>query len=292
MDIFKFKIDSENFIKEFEKLISETLRGESVLNESMMYSALGGGKRLRPLLMYGMAKTLGVKKEDIMPYALALELIHTYSLIHDDLPSMDDDDVRRGKATNHIVYGEAVAILSGDGLLNKSYEVLFKHILENTNKENVLCAREISKSAGIEGMILGQIYDMENENKEIDMNKLKETHKLKTGKLIKVALTVPMIISKCTVEQSEIINNIGEDLGLMYQIKDDLLDVYGDSEKTGKNIGSDIKKKKATYVSILGKEATESKYNELMYKIEENLNKIEADIFFKILVEKIMKREK
>lgn len=234
-----------SLLKNDDKYIS------SIVN-SMHYSVFAGGKRIRPILMLATGELFDCKREYIMPYAAAIELIHTYSLIHDDLPAMDNDDYRRGTLTNHKVFGDAIAILAGDGLLNFAHE----HMIENSIKENNIkylkAAYEISKAAGINGMIAGQIVDIESENKEIDFEKLNYMHKNKTGALIKASVLAGAIISDAKAYDLEILAAYADKLGLAFQIIDDILDVKGDFDKIGKNIGSDIKKNKTTYVSFYG----------------------------------------
>jgi len=234
------------------------------LIESMKYSLFAGGKRLRPVLALSSYNLFGNDIGEILPYACALEMIHTYSLIHDDLPSMDNDNYRRGKLTNHKVYGEGIAILAGDGLLNYSFEIM----LENAFKQkelylHVRSIKEIANAAGINGMIAGQVADLESENKIIDKKILEYIHLNKTAALITASLKIGAIIGKASEADIECMKQIGLNLGLAFQIKDDILDIMGDENKLGKNIGSDIDKHKSTYPTLFGLEASVAYVREL-----------------------------
>jgi geranylgeranyl diphosphate synthase type II len=224
--------------------------------EAMRYSLLAGGKRLRPVLMIETYEALG-GSEDILEMAIALEMIHTYSLIHDDLPSMDDDDYRRGKLTNHKVYGEAMALLAGDGLLNLAYETMINWASKQSNTKNSLKAMNyISKAAGYNGMIGGQVVDVISENKKIDFETLEYIQLKKTAALIKSAMMVP---AYALGVDDNILKNIelyAESIGVAFQIRDDLLDEISTFEKLGKDIGSDAKQHKNTYLSFYSKEDT------------------------------------
>lgn len=225
-----------------------------VIVEAMNYSLMIGGKRIRPVLALSICEALGGDMERILPFACSIELIHTYSLIHDDLPAMDNDDLRRGKPTNHKVFGEAMAILAGDGLLNFAFETMLETVKEfNYEPGLVRAAALCARSAGIRGMIGGQVIDMNSEGKAIDINTLYEMHSRKTGALIEAACTMAGII--CAKEEK--LDEIGEysrNLGVAFQIVDDILDYVGDSDKLGKKVGSDRDNEKSTFVSILGLE--------------------------------------
>lgn len=219
--------------------------------KAMNYSIENGGKRLRPILLLMLLEAFNVPKEKGMATAVALEMIHTYSLIHDDLPAMDDDDLRRGVPTNHKVYGEAVAILAGDGLLTDAFNVL-------ANDENLdvgmrlKLIRLLSAAAGSMGMIEGQLLDMEAEEKSIDIDELKQLHHLKTGKLIEFACLAAGFIVEPTGKYIHRLRWFSNHLGLAFQIQDDILDVEGDVATIGKPVGSDANNGKSTYVSLLG----------------------------------------
>ncbi|MCL1989674.1 MAG: polyprenyl synthetase family protein [Defluviitaleaceae bacterium] len=223
-----------------------------LLVEAMCYSVENGGKRLRPILLLMMLEAFGYHCQKGMHAAVALEMIHTYSLIHDDLPAMDDDDLRRGQPTNHKVYGEAVAILAGDGLLTEAFHVLAKDkgLPVETRLELI---QLLSATAGAQkGMITGQALDIQAEGKKVNLMALKHIHELKTGRLIEFACLAAGMIAKQPPEIMSKLSQFAKRLGLAFQIQDDILDVEGDAEKMGKPVGSDASKRKSTYVSLLG----------------------------------------
>lgn len=218
------------------------------------YSLKAGGKRLRPVLLLEACTLFGGDAAKAMPFACALEMIHTYSLIHDDLPAMDDDDYRRGKPTNHVVYGEGMAILAGDALLNYAYELMLQAVMQSTGDKNTLIAAmyEIARAAGVYGMIGGQTVDLESEHQSVPLETVDFIHAHKTGALITASLTAGAIIGGADAEGLERIRHYGRNIGLAFQIIDDILDITGDQEKLGKDIGSDAEKQKSTYPAILG----------------------------------------
>lgn len=238
--------------------------------ESMRYSLFAGGKKLRPIMLMAAADAVGSKGINYLPVACALEMIHTYSLIHDDLPAMDDDDYRRGKLTNHKVYGEGVAILAGDGLLTAAFETIFKQ--DNVPAEVVLrVAKEIAVAAGAQGMVGGQVIDLISEGKEINEDTLKYIHENKTGALFKAAIRCGAILANATEKELELLTNYAECFGLAFQITDDILDVTGNADKIGKPIGSDARNQKQTYVSIYTLEGAIKLAEETVKKAKENL---------------------
>jgi geranylgeranyl diphosphate synthase type II len=220
--------------------------------ESMRYSLFAGGKRIRPVLMMETFTMFKENEDSIMPFACALEMIHTYSLIHDDLPAMDDDDFRRGKPTNHKVYGDAMAILAGDGLLNKAFETVSNNISKiDIPAERILKSLEIlSNASGSEGMIGGQVTDMFVE--ERTMEYLEYMHRLKTGALIRAACQIGATAGGASEEDISKLSDYAHYLGLAFQVKDDILDFTADEEELGKPVGSDEKNDKLTYVTLLG----------------------------------------
>lgn len=228
------------------------------LEESMQYSLNAGGKRIRPLLILLTLDVLNADYNKGRQTALALEMIHTYSLIHDDLPAMDNDDYRRGKLTNHKVYGEWKAILAGDALLTKAFELVANDDLLSADVKVKIISR-LAHDSGHLGMVGGQTLDMESEDSPIDIATLEQIHKAKTGALLKFAILSAAEIAEVDQATFEALETYSEHLGLMFQIKDDLLDIYGDEEKLGKKIGSDLENDKSTYVSLLGKEGAEEK---------------------------------
>ncbi len=227
---------------------------QKTLFESMKYSLDAGGKRLRPILLMESAALFNSDIEDIIPFACAVEMIHTYSLIHDDLPAMDDDDLRRGKPTNHKVFGEGIAVLAGDGLLNYSFEIMLEHALKNEkNSYKYLKAmNEIAKASGVKGMIAGQVVDLESENKKIDKDTLDFIHMNKTSAMIIGSMRAGAIIGGANDSELENITNYAKNIGLAFQVVDDILDIVGDEKKLGKDIGSDLENNKSTYPSLFG----------------------------------------
>nr|WP_246593785.1 farnesyl diphosphate synthase [Evansella tamaricis] len=236
----------------------ENLEAPSSLKKAMEYSLRAGGKRLRPMLL--LATLHAFQKPFHLGYevACAIEMIHTYSLIHDDLPAMDDDDLRRGLPTNHKVFGEAMAILAGDGLLTQSFQIIssLKSVDDITKIKLIQC---ISKAAGPEGMVGGQVADLEGEGKLLSVEELQEIHHHKTGDLLAVSVESGAILGKATEEVVHALGTFAKHLGLAFQIKDDILDVEGDEETIGKPVGSDEGNDKSTYPRILGMENAKDK---------------------------------
>lgn len=240
-------------VKLIEADLVKELRRTKSLDENLMrameYSLMAGGKRLRPILLMAAADASGGTGEKFITVADALELIHTYSLIHDDLPAMDDDDYRRGKLTNHKVFGEATAILAGDALLTLAFEVVLRQ--RGVQPEILLrVLKEISMAAGAAGMVGGQAIDLRSEGVQIDLATLKRMHMGKTGALFKAAIRCGALLAQADTEQLVALTRYAEAFGLAFQITDDILDVTGDSKLLGKSTGSDAKKHKATYVSL------------------------------------------
>lgn len=248
-------------LKEKAMIIEEALESympkedeyPEMIHQAMRYSLLGGGKRLRPIMVMAAAEAVGGDQYKVLPVACAMEMIHTYSLIHDDLPAMDDDNYRRGKPTNHAIYGDAIAVLAGDALLTMAFEIMSKIQDPEIKPEAVLrVINEISSAAGTRGMIGGQVVDICSENIEISGETLKYIHTHKTGALFKASLRAGAILCSATEEQISALTRYAYFLGLGFQITDDVLDIEGDEEKLGKAVGSDQKKKKSTYPSIYG----------------------------------------
>ena len=224
------------------------------LHSAMRYSIFAGGKRIRPVLMLAACEAVGGKSETVMPAACAMEMIHTYSLIHDDLPAMDDDDFRRGRPTNHKVYGEAVAILAGDALLTEAFVLMSNPAFQKADAGRTMAViREIARCAGSHGMVGGQVVDMESEGKaEIDLATVQYIHTHKTGALIKAAVKSGAILGGATETQLAALTTYGEAIGLAFQIADDILDIEGTTEEIGKDAGSDQARGKATYPAVMG----------------------------------------
>lgn len=248
-----------------DKYLPQEGHPQKVLFDAMRYSVFAGGKRLRPILMMAASEFVEGRLEDVLPFACAMEMIHTYSLIHDDLPAMDNDDYRRGKLTNHKVYGDAIAILAGDGLLNYAVELMLQAILEdNANSmRKILAMKEIASAAGVYGMIGGQVVDLMSENKKIDKNTLDFIHNHKTAALIIASIRAGAILGGANDAELKALTEFAKNIGLGFQITDDILDIIGDEQKLGKKIGSDMEKHKSTYPSIHGLDISIKKVKEL-----------------------------
>ena len=238
-----------------------------ILRDSMVYSLSAGGKRVRPVLCIAAYEACGGKAEDVVPQAAAIELIHTYSLIHDDLPAMDNDDLRRGKPTNHKVFGEGIAILAGDGLLTDAFCLLADRRYRRpamTDAAIVRCVCELAHVAGSQGMVGGQAQDLLSENAEPDPITLAFIHEHKTAALISGSVRMGAILAGAEEEKLERLTRYGEGIGLAFQVIDDILDVEGETEVIGKPKGSDEKKKKLTYTRLYGIEESRRKAKELI----------------------------
>ncbi len=233
------------------------------LREAMAYSLLAGGKRLRPLLLLLSCEACGGNWEAALPAACALEMVHTYSLIHDDLPAMDDDDLRRGRPTNHVVYGEALAILAGDGLLTRAFEIISQDIHPKDVAAD--CCADLASAAGWCGMVAGQVADIEAEHQAIDnLDQLESIHRRKTGRLLCCGLTMGARIARASDEFRNRLQSYGFAVGLAFQITDDLLDVSGDPLKLGKGTRKDAQHGKLTYPALLGLEESRRRAGRLI----------------------------
>lgn len=271
----QYMYERKNIIdKNLEEYLNE-LQNPYVIAEGMRYSVLNGGKRLRPLLLLMGLQLLGHDENLGIPSGCAIEMIHSYSLVHDDLPALDNDKFRRGQLTTHAKFGEAEGILIGDALLTHAFNILVEKNKELSPVQILEIIRKTSDYSGINGMIGGQMVDIESEGKEIDYDTLKYIHKHKTGKLIKLPLEVACIIAGASEEQKKSIEEYGELIGLAFQIKDDILDVEGDFEKLGKPIGSDLALEKSTYPSIFGLE----KSKEILKEVIDKAKKVLEDNF-------------
>ena len=266
---------------------------QKIIIESMNYSLSAGGKRLRPILTMEACKAVGGNVEDSIPFAMAIEMIHTYSLIHDDLPALDNDDLRRGKKTNHIVYGEDMAILAGDALLNYAFEVMLSNSIDKKNPNKYLKAiNEIAKASGIYGMIGGQVVDIQSENKQISKDKLDYIHNNKTAAIIIGCMRAGAIIGDATSNQLEKITKYAKNIGLSFQIVDDILDILGDESKLGKKVGSDIENQKSSYPSLLGLEESKNIAHELIQEAKDSIKTINEETkFLRDLADYIIDRE-
>ena len=242
------------------------------IHRAMRYSVMAGGKRLRPILVIAGAEAVGGAATMVMPTACALEMIHTYSLIHDDLPAMDDDDYRRGRLTNHKVFGDAIAILAGDALLTLAFRLIADNA-DLVSDPRVIrdVVAEIADAAGTVGMVGGQVVDIESEGKAISAETLEYIHRHKTAALIRASLRVGARLAGGDAAAVTAISEAGSDLGLAFQIVDDILDVEGSLEELGKTAGSDERKQKATYPGIHGREASRRQAKMLIDRAKERL---------------------
>lgn len=268
-----------NYVDLIEEKLSEYVSNQNdlakELYDSMRYSLMAGGKRIRPILVLEFCKLCGGDIEAAMPFACAVEMIHTYSLIHDDLPCMDNDDLRRGKPSNHKVYGENVALLAGDALINLAFETILSSPAEAGVRLNA--SLSLARASGPCEMILGQAIDIKNENSEISLDLLKIIDEKKTGALIKSACEIGCIVGKGSDDNIKAAKLFGGNIGLAFQIVDDILDVTSSKEELGKPIGSDEKNNKSTYVSILGIEKCKDLVNKLTDKAIESLDSFDKD---------------
>lgn len=222
------------------------------IHEAMHYSVCGGGKRIRGILCLLSCQVVAGDWKEAIISACALEMVHSYSLIHDDLPCMDDDDLRRGKPTNHRVFGEAIALLAGDALLTHAIGIMLKNHPPKLQKQYFAATRELVSAVDTSGMIGGQVMDLEGEGLSLSFDQVQEVHKRKTGALIRAALRMGAIIGGASAAEMAGLTGYGEAIGLVFQIIDDLLDLQADPAVFGKTVGSDLKKKKSTYATILG----------------------------------------
>jgi geranylgeranyl diphosphate synthase type II len=254
MDIKKYLHEKRDIVDTFFKEYYRRPHTPSVLQEAMIYSLFAGGKRVRPVLALAAYETCGGDPADIVPYASTLELIHTYSLIHDDLPSMDNDDLRRGMPTNHKVYGEAIAILAGDALLTDAFAILSdpSHSSRISSSSLLRAMREVALASGLDGMVAGQVQDILSEKKEPDTETLHFIHTHKTGALLRASVRMGPILFGSDQEVLDALSVYGERVGLAFQVIDDILDIEGSTEELGKTVGGDEKIKKMTYPRLYG----------------------------------------
>ena len=265
---------------------------DQTLTEAMEYSLMAGGKRLRPILLMAAADAVGVDGAQFVTTGCAIEMIHTYSLIHDDLPAMDNDDDRRGKLTNHKVYGAGMATLAGDALLTFAFEVMLRQ-QGATEATRLAVVREMSRAAGRNGMVGGQAIDLESEGKHIPMERLREMHMGKTGALFRAAIRSGAILAGATDAQLAALTDYADQFGLAFQITDDILDVVGDEATIGKPVGSDERNHKSTYVTLLSLEKAQALAKETVNAAVAALASFgpEAD-FLRDLVQMLIERKK
>lgn len=264
--------------------------GLDVMLDAMGYSLGNGGKRIRPMLTLEFCRVCGGDYKTAIPFAIGLEMIHTYSLIHDDLPCMDNDDMRRGKPSSHKVYGEANALLAGDGLLTLAFETVLSADVDADKKSKA--ALELAKAAGVSGMIGGQVMDLANEEKSATLEEIMQTERLKTGKLIKVAAVMGCIAAGASENQIKAAEKYCENIGLAFQIVDDMLDVTSDEATLGKPIGSDSENGKSTFVSLLGLDESARYARELTEQAKAALDIFGGEgEFLSVLADKLSERK-
>lgn len=295
-------MELQSYLSERAKIVEETLQAllpleteyPNIVHEAMRYSLFAGGKRLRPILCLAGAEAVGAESKKLLPVACALEMIHTYSLIHDDLPAMDNDDYRRGKLTNHKVYGEGIAILAGDALLTLAFEVIARYGYGNFNAQSVLqVISEIARASGTLGMIGGQVVDLLSEGKNIDEKTLVYIHSHKTGALFRACLRAGAVLSEAEPLYLEALTNYAENFGLAFQITDDILDVVGEESKLGKPVGSDSRNKKATYPVLYGLEKSRKLAQEAVEKAITSLKTLPGETRpLELLARYLYEREK
>uniref|UniRef100_UPI00406C1201 polyprenyl synthetase family protein n=1 Tax=Bacillus sp. FSL R5-0422 TaxID=2921577 RepID=UPI00406C1201 len=248
------------------------------LKSSMLYSLKAGGKRLRPVLVLALLNAYGKNEEDGIPVGCAVEMIHTYSLIHDDLPCMDDDDLRRGKPTNHKVYGEATAVLAGDALLTESFRLITSQLSNSVSADKKLrIVDELVKSAGALGMVGGQFDDMEAEQKQVSLAELESIHARKTGKLLTFSVAAGAMLAGASDDDIEKLREFSYHIGIAFQIRDDILDLEGSEEKIGKRVGSDTANEKSTYPSLLTLSGAKEKLDEHITRAKEIVSNLQLE---------------
>lgn len=243
----QIKSEVESFIQSY---FAQKGSYNKKIYEAMLYSLNAGGKRIRPILLILSYEMYKGAHTEVLPIAVGIEMIHTYSLIHDDLPAMDNDDLRRGKPTSHKVFGDAIAVLAGDALLNEAMNIMFEFCLSDICRAKACLL--ISTAAGAEGMVGGQVVDLLSENKKISLEELTYMHSKKTGELIKAAIVAGAVMARAPQSDIKLLEEYGEKLGLAFQIKDDILDVIGDTKILGKTIKSDISNNKTTFITEFG----------------------------------------
>lgn len=295
MDIKKEIAEHTSQVEEIiKKYLPEETGYQKTVMEAMNYSFLAGGKRLRPMLMQETYRLFGGTSDIIEPFMAAIEMIHTYSLIHDDLPAMDNDDYRRGRKTTHVVYGEAMGILAGDALLNFAFETACKGLMQDVGNPAAARAVQIlAQKAGIYGMLGGQVVDVESEGQPLEREKLDFIYDLKTGALIEASMLVGAVLAGASEEEQQVILQVAKDVGLAFQIQDDILDVTSDIETLGKPIGSDEKNHKTTYVTIRGLEQSQKDVEEISERALEGVASLsEKNIFLNELIRYLIHRKK
>lgn len=261
-----------------EKFLTATAGPSELLQEALQYSLLNGGKRLRPLLVYATGQALGADLNHCDRPAMAVELIHAYSLVHDDLPAMDDDDLRRGRPTCHKAFDEATAILAGDALQTLAFEVLTFEVLPDEQQPAALAmVKTLAQASGTQGMVAGQMLDLQGEGKQLSLEELQRLHSHKTGALIRAAVRMGALAAGANADVLKTLDAYATALGLAFQVQDDLLDIQGDEATLGKKTGADALLNKATYPSLLGIEGAEQRAQELAKQACDSLNNLSGE---------------
>lgn len=292
-----FKAEMEKRVSKIENILQEYLPKEEGFQKNIMsamnYSITAGGKRIRPMLMMETYQLFGGKGKVIEPFMAAMEMIHTYSLVHDDLPAMDNDEYRRGRKTTHIVYGHAMGILAGDGLLNYAFETAFRAFELEDNKGIPKALQVLAGKAGIYGMIGGQVVDVEAVGKPLERERLDFIYRLKTGALIEASMMIGAILAGASENQVEQVREAAADIGLAFQIQDDILDVTSTTEVLGKPVFSDEKNNKTTYVTFEGLEASAEDVARLSQRAIETIKGFSGEKEFLVeLIQYLIHREK
>lgn len=294
-----FAKEKQEKTERIEELLKKYLPKEEgfqkTIFEAMQYSVMAGGKRLRPMIMWEVYILFGGKEEaEIAPFMAAMEMIHSYSLVHDDLPAMDNDDYRRGRLTTHKVYGEDMGILAGDALLNYAYEMIWNGVKDAKNQTNAIKAAGIlAKKAGVYGMVGGQVVDVEMTGKPLDKERLDFIYRLKTGALLEASFMAGAALAGASDEEISVMEQIGNKDGMAFQIQDDILDVTATTEELGKPVFSDEKNHKMTYVSVYGMEEAVHAVSEYSHRALELLENLPCqNEYLNTLIEKLINRRK
>lgn len=290
----ELRLRTDNVQKIIEKYLPKAEGFQKTVLEAMNYSMLAGGKRLRPILMQETYRMFGGEREVIEPFMAAMEMIHTHSLIHDDLPAIDNDEYRRGRKTTWVVYGEAMGVLAGDGLLNYAYETACKaFVLEPENRNIGRALAVLAEKTGVYGMLGGQCTDVEAEGKALSREKLDFIYRLKTGALIEAAMMTGAILAGADEAEVKTVENIASDVGLAFQIQDDILDVTSTTEELGKPVMSDEKNEKSTYVALEGLEKAQEDVERISRNAIRTLDRLDAkNEFLRELILRLINRKK
>lgn len=290
----ELRLRTDNVQKIIEKYLPKAEGFQKTVLEAMNYSMLAGGKRLRPILMQETYRMFGGECEVIEPFMAAMEMIHTHSLIHDDLPAIDNDEYRRGQKTTWVVYGEAMGVLAGDGLLNYAYETACKAFaLEPENRNVGRALAVLAGKTGVYGMLGGQCTDVEAEGKALSREKLDFIYRLKTGALIEAAMMAGAILAGADETEVKTVENIASDVGLAFQIQDDILDVTSTTEELGKPVMSDEKNEKSTYVALEGLEKAQEDVERISGNAIRTLDRLDAkNEFLRELILRLINRKK